>query len=179
MKKLDLLDHFIQTTTMNTNSDFVNGREFTISTIGSETVGGQTYHYVEASTAGLNFPDSDFSLSVANANDSAKIYSEESTAVEAFFEGAQNVYSGAPVNFSSSKIVIREIGTTTKHDYTNAGMVTKASKNIIDDLVEVFTLKVGEVSSGATVDSYELLGLGENTNAGTRDTYLNGDGTTA
>ena len=36
---------------------------------------------------------------------------------------------------------MREIGTSTKHDYTNAQMVTKFSKNIIDDLVEVFTLK--------------------------------------
>jgi len=177
-EKVRLVGSFYSTTTMNTNSDFVNGREFTISTTGSETVGGNTYYYVEASTAGLNFPDSDFSLSVANGADSAKIYSEESTAVEAFFEGAQNVYSGAPVNFSSSKIVLREIGTTTKHDYTNAGMVTKASKNIIDDLAEVFTLKTGEVSSGATIDSYELLGLGENSSTAARDLYLNGDGTT-
>ena len=36
---------------------------------------------------------------------------------------------------------MREIGTATKHDYTNAQMVTKAAKNIIDDFVEVFTLK--------------------------------------
>ena len=178
-EKVRFIGSFYSDTTMNANSDFVNGREFTISTVGSETVGGTTYHYVEASTAGLNFPDSDFSLSVANANDSAKIYSEESTAVEAFFEGAQNVYSGAPVNFSSSKIVLREIGTTTKHDYTNASMVTKTSKNIIDDLDDVFTLKAGEVTTGTAIDSYELLGLGENTNAGTRDLYLNGDGTTA
>ena len=181
-EKVRFIGSFYSDTTMNTNSDFVNGREFTISTTGSESVGGTTYYYVEASTAGLNFPDSDFSLSVADANDSAKIYSEESTSVEAFFEGAQNVYSGAPVNFSSSKIVVREIGTTTKHDYTNAAMVTKttadgAAKNIIDDLAEVFTLKVGEVTSGATIDSYELLGLGENTSATTRDVYLNGDGT--
>ena len=178
-EKVRFIGSFYSDTTMNANSDFVNGREFTISTVGSETVGGTTYHYVEASTAGLNFPDSDFSLSVANANDSAKIYSEESTAVEAFFEGAQNVYSGAPVNFSSSKIVLREIGTTTKHDYTNAGMVTKTSKNIIDDLDDVFNLKAGEVTTGTAIDSYELLGLGEDTNAGTRDLYLNGDGTTA
>lgn len=178
-EKVRLVGSFYSTTIMNSNSDFVNGREFTISTTGTETTGGTTYYYVEASTAGLNFPDSDFSLSVANAADSAKIYSEESTAVEAFFEGAQNVYSGAPVNFSSSKIVVREIGTTTKHDYTNAGMVTKASKNIIDDLAEVFTLKVGEVTTGAAIDSYELLGIGENTSAATRDVYLNGDGTTA
>ena len=131
----------------------------------------------------MSFPDSDFTLSVADGNDEANIYSEESTAVEAFFEGAQNVYQGAPVNFSSSKIVIREIGSTTKHDYTNADMVTKttaagAAKNIIDDLVEVFALTDTETSAGTALDTYELTGLGENDSAAVRDTYLNGDGST-
>ena len=177
-EKVRFVGKFYSDTTQNANSDFVNGREFTITTTGSETVGVTTYYYVEASTAGLNFPDSDFSLSVADANDDAKIYSEQSTAVEAFFEGAANVYAGAPVNFSSSKIVIREIGTATKHDYTNADMVTEESKNIIDDLAEVFTLTDTETSAGTTLDTYELTGLGENTNTASRDEYLNGDGTT-
>ena len=182
-EKVRFVGKFYSDTTQNANSDFVNGREFTIASIGSETVGGNTYYYVEASTAGMSFPDSDFTLSVADANDQANIYSEQSTAVEAFFEGADNVYSGAPVNFSSSKIVVREIGSTTKHDYTNADMVTKttaegAAKNIIDDLVEVFTLTDTETSAGTTLDTYELTGLGENTNSTSRDEYLNGDGTT-
>ena len=177
-EKVRFVGKFYSDTTQNANSDFVNGREFTITTTGSETVGVTTYYYVEASTAGLNFPDSDFSLSVADANDDAKIYSERSTAVEAFFEGASDVYAGAPVNFSSSKIVIREIGTATKHDYTNADMVTEESKNIIDDLAEVFTLTDTETSAGTTLDTYELTGLGENTNTASRDEYLNGDGTT-
>ena len=182
-EKVRFVGKFYSDTTQNANSDFVNGREFTIASIGSETVGGNTYYYVEASTAGMSFPDSDFTLSVADANDQANIYSEQSTAVEAFFEGADNVYSGAPVNFSSSKIVVREIGSTTKHDYTNADMVTKttaegAAKNIIDDLVEVFTLTDTETSAGTTLDTYELTGLGENTNTASRDEYLNGDGTT-
>ena len=182
-EKVRFVGKFYSDTTQNANSDFVNGREFTIASIGSETVGVNTYYYVEASTAGMSFPDSDFTLSVADANDQANIYSEQSTAVEAFFEGADNVYSGAPVNFSSSKIVVREIGSTTKHDYTNADMVTKttaegAAKNIIDDLVEVFTLTDTETSAGTTLDTYELTGLGENTNSTSRDEYLNGDGTT-
>ena len=182
-EKVRFVGKFYSDTTFNSNSDFVNGREFTIASIGSETTGGTTYYYVEASTAGMSFPDSDFTLSVADGNDQANIYSEESTAVEAFFEGAQNVYQGAPVNFSSSKIVIREIGSTTKHDYTNADMVTKttaegAAKNIIDDLAEVFTLTDTETSAGTTLDTYELTGLGENASAAVRDTYLNGDGTT-
>ena len=182
-EKVRFVGKFYSDTTFNSNSDFVNGREFTIASIGSETTGGTTYYYVEASTAGMSFPDSDFTLSVADGNDEANIYSEESTAVEAFFEGAQNVYQGAPVNFSSSKIVIREIGSTTKHDYTNADMVTKttaagAAKNIIDDLVEVFALTDTETSAGTALDTYELTGLGENDSAAVRDTYLNGDGST-
>jgi len=94
-EKVRFVGKFYSDTTQNANSDFVNGREFTIASIGSETVGGTTYYYVEASTAGMSFPDSDFTLSVADANDEANIYSEQSTAVEAFFEGAENVYSGS------------------------------------------------------------------------------------
>ena len=180
--KIRFVGQFYANTTDTGNSDYVNGREFTVTTTGTETSGGNTYYYVEASTAGMSFPDSDFTLSVADANNSANIYADESTAVEAYFEGAQNVYKGAEVDFSNKKIVIREIGTTTKHDYTNANMVTKttaggAAKNIIDDLVEVFTLKDDKTSSGTTLDTYELTGLGENTNAASRDLYLNGDGT--
>ena len=39
-----------------------------------------------------------------NVNNDANIYSSESTAVEAFFEGAQNVYKGATENFSNKKV---------------------------------------------------------------------------
>ena len=53
---------FYDTTADTTNGDFVNGREFTVASVGSETVGGALNYYVECSTAGMNFPDSDFSL---------------------------------------------------------------------------------------------------------------------
>ena len=76
MKKFRFIGKFYHDTTFNSNSDFVNGREFTIASIGSETVGGTTYYYVEASTAGMSFPDSDFTLSVADGNDKANIYSK-------------------------------------------------------------------------------------------------------
>ena len=170
--KIRVMGKFYDTTADTTNGDFVNGREFTVASVGSESVGGALNYYVECSTAGMNFPDSDFNLAVTTGNNVAKIYSSESTAVEAFFEGAQNVYKGATENFSNKKIVMREIGTSTKHDYTNAQMVTKttaagAAKNIIDDLVEVFTLKDDKTGSGTTLDTYELTGLGENTNAAT------------
>ena len=105
------------------------------------------------------------------------------TEVEAFFEGADNVYKGSDVNFSNKKIVIRELGTATKHEYTNADIVTKttaegAAKNIIDDLLNKFSLTSEKTTGGTSIDSYELTGLGEDTSSATRDTYLNGDGTT-
>ena len=50
---------------------------------------------------------------------SCKIYSELSTSVEASFQGASNVFKGADVNFSNKKVVLREIGTSNKHTYTN------------------------------------------------------------
>ena len=147
---------FYDTTADTANGDFVNGREFTVASVGSENVGGTLNYYVECSTAGMNFPDSDFSLALTTGGDTdnqANVYSSESTAVEAFFEGAQNVYKGADVNFSNKKIVVREIGTSTKHDYTNAQVVTKTTgegtaRNIIDNITGVFSL---------TDDKYKLL----------------------
>ena len=156
--KIRVMGKFYDTTADTTNGDFVNGREFTVASVGSESVGGALNYYVECSTAGMNFPDSDFSLALTTGGDTdnqARVYSSESSSVEAYFEGAQNVYKGATENFSNKKIVVREIGNSTKHDYTNAQMVTKttaagAAKNIIDDLEEIFTLKDDKTGTGTT-----------------------------
>ena len=51
---------------------------------------------------------------------------------------------------------MREIGTATKHDYTNAQMVTKASKNIIDDLMRFSHLKDDKTIYRNNLDTYEL-----------------------
>ena len=59
--KIRLMGKFYNATADTTNGDFVNGREFTVASVGSETVGGNLNYYVECSTAGMNFPDSDFS----------------------------------------------------------------------------------------------------------------------
>ena len=60
---------FYDTTADTTNGDFVNGREFTVASVGSETVGGNLNYYVECSTAGMNFPDSDFSLALTTGGE--------------------------------------------------------------------------------------------------------------
>ena len=46
-EKVRFVGKFYSDTTQNANSDYVNGREFTVTTTGSETVGGNTYYYVE------------------------------------------------------------------------------------------------------------------------------------
>jgi flagellar hook protein FlgE len=87
----------------------INGREFTVSNVDAAS------NSITINTTGLSFPDDGFSLT---END-IFIMSDESEKVEAFFEGAENVYQGAKVNFSSQKIIIREKGDETKHAYTN------------------------------------------------------------
>ncbi len=142
-----------------TNSNFVNGREFTV--ISTGTTSG--HYYVECSTSGMNFPDGDFNLS--STNNSANAYSDESDDLEAFFEGSSNVFKGATDNFSSSKVVIREIGSENKHSYTNKQMtnasVTNGATNIITIDGEEFALTD---SAGSAVDSAAKLGLGTSSN---------------
>ena len=89
----------------------LNGREFTVSNV----VDNKT---IQINTTGLGFPDTDFVLtSGVAANTALNVLHSKSTNVEAFFEGAEKVYQDAPINFSSKKIVVREIGTA-KHSYT-------------------------------------------------------------
>ena len=103
-----------------TAAGHVNGREFTVSNVSGSSI--------TINTTGLSFPDDSFTLT---END-IYVMSDESEAVEAFFEGALNVYEGVSVNFSSEKIVIREIGDSNKHTYTNKqidelGLLTSTS----------------------------------------------------
>ena len=67
----------------------------------------------------MGFPDADFNIKHTHGNKLNVMYNPSNTAVEAFFEGAQNVYEEAPVNFASKKIVIREIGTAKQTDPGN------------------------------------------------------------
>jgi flagellar hook protein FlgE len=77
-----------------------------------------------------------------------------------FFEGADNVYEGAAVNFSSEKIVIREIGDANKHAYTNKQ---------INDLGLLTSITVGS-GFGTTANS---------TNAGLAQSATSGSGSGA
>ena len=90
----------------------INGREFTVSNVDANS------NSITINTTGLAFPDDGFTLTETDIF----VMSDESEKVEAFFEGADNVYDGAQVNFSSQKIIIRERGDATKHSYTNTAV---------------------------------------------------------
>ena len=96
--------------TENAQEQYLNGREFTISSVQyTDPTSANTTGYLQINTTGLGFPDADFNI-INTAGDDLQIAYSPSTTVEAFFEGAQNVYEGAPVNFASKKIVLRETG---------------------------------------------------------------------
>jgi flagellar hook protein FlgE len=90
---------------------FLNGREFTISSVQyGDPTSNNTPGFIQINTTGLGFPDADFNVATTTGPNLQVMYNP-STNVEAFFEGATNVYQDAPVDFASKKIVIREIGT--------------------------------------------------------------------
>ena len=90
-------------------AQYLNGREFTISSVQyTDPTSNSTNGYIQINTTGLGFPDADFNVINTTGPNLQVAYSPSSN-VEAFFEGAQNVYEDAPVNFASKKIVLREI----------------------------------------------------------------------
>jgi flagellar hook protein FlgE len=124
----------------------INGREFTVSNVSGSSI--------TINTTGLSFPDDGFALTETDIF----VMSDESESVEAFFEGAENVYEGAAVNFSSEKIVIREIGDANKHAYTNSQMAMTGTHTYTGSLVSTTQTAVASTSTtsaagtGATFD---------------------------
>ena len=123
-EKVRVMGLFDESATETTNGAFLNGREFTVSSQSTDANGN---FFIQASTSGMSFPDSSFNLTESNVN----VYSDLSTSVEGFFEGADNVYKDATVNFSNKKIVLREIGTSNKHSYTNDDIIGFSGEGII------------------------------------------------
>jgi flagellar hook protein FlgE len=113
----------------------INGREFTVSNVSGSSI--------TINTTGLSFPDDSFALTETDIY----VLSDESESVEAFFEGAENVYEGAAVNFSSEKIVIREIGDANKHAYTNSQMAMTGTHAYTGPLVSTTQTAVASTST--------------------------------
>ena len=123
----------------------INGREFTVNNVSGNSI--------TINTTGLSFPDDSFTLTETDIY----VMSDESEAVEAFFEGASDVYEGAAVNFSSEKIVIREIGDANKHAYTNTQMAitgshTFANGSALASISGTNLATAGGTGTGATFD---------------------------
>ena len=116
----------------------INGREFTVSNVSGSSI--------TINTTGLSFPDDGFTLTETDIY----VMSDESESVEAFFEGAENVYEGAAVNFSSEKIVIREIGDANKHAYTNSQMAMTGTHTYTGSLVSTTQTAVASTSTTST-----------------------------
>jgi len=129
-----------------TPASHINGREFTVNNVSGNAI--------TINTTGLSFPDDSFALTETDIY----VMSDESESVEAFFEGAADVYEGAAVNFSSEKIVIREIGDANKHAYTNSQMALTGTHTYTGSLVSTTQTGVASTSttsvsgSGATFD---------------------------
>ncbi|MBL6766662.1 MAG: flagellar hook-basal body complex protein [Candidatus Micropelagos sp.] len=127
------------------NASFLNGRSFQISNVIANTS-------ITINTTGLGLPDTGFNITSTTAH----VLSDESTTVEAFFEGADNVFEGALDNFSSKKIIVRETDAA-KHKYTNTEVETvTGAAGIIDIGAEVLTL---EDNAGVVIDTLEQLGF--------------------
>ena len=101
----------------------------------------------------LAFPDDGFTLTETNIF----VMSDESEKVEAFFEGSDNVYEGAAVNFSSQKIIVREKGDATKHAYTNMAIANleplSSNFKITTDPTALTPFPAGKTISGVASTS--------------------------
>ena len=133
------------------DSTVINGREFTINNVNSGATPSD--NFIEINTTGLDFPDDDFSL----AETDLFVMSGESTTVEAFFEGAENVYDGATDNFNSKRVVLRETSSIGKHFYTNSNISSL-------DKIDSFGAVTGTPGADGT---YNILASQVSANSGT------------
>ena len=165
-----------------TGDAYLNGREFTVSNIVYDTAINPSTGYIQIDTTGLGLPDNDFSLQTGATAALGKlsILSSAATNVESFFEGAASVFDGSKINFSSKKIVLREVdnvaGTGTFSAFTptydTASALTSlgldtltSSANWVDELNPPVKVSYDEINQRLqfTVDR-TVLGTGTDSN---------------
>jgi len=119
-----------------TGNAYLNGREFTVSNVVYDAPGAGSTGYIQVDTTGLGLPDNDFSLATGSTAALGKlaILSSASTNVSAFFEGASNVFEGATTNFSSKKIVMKELDTTAGTGSFKTFATTFGAASVLTDL---------------------------------------------
>ena len=130
--------------------NLINGREFTIASIDT------TDNYITISTQGLGFETN--AQTVMFTSTDVHVLSDESTNVEAYFEGAENVYEDSPVAFNSQKIVLRETGASNKHTYTNDDIANITGGNGIFEITET-VFDITQDVDGTNTNSLNILGL--------------------
>ena len=131
-------------------NNLINGREFTIASIDT------TNNFITISTQGLGFETN--AQTVMFTSTDVHVLSDESTNVEAYFEGAEQVYEDAPIAFNSQKIVLRETGNTNKHAYTNDDIANVTGGNGIFEITETIFDLTQDVD-GTSTNSLNILGL--------------------
>ena len=127
----------------------LNGREFSVTAVDTAT------NTITINTTGMSFPEAGFTVT---GNTDIHVMSDESTDVEAFFEGSENVFEGAKVNFSSEKIILREMSTDGKHAYRNdditslgvVGNFTQAGTMVAAAATYAAVAAAGGTGTGAT-----------------------------
>ncbi len=131
-------------------NNLINGREFTIASIDT------TDNYITISTQGLGFETNAQTIMFTSTD--VHVLSDESTSVEAYFEGAENVYEDAAVAFNSQKIILRETGASNKHSYTNDDIANITGGNGIFEITET-VFDITQDVDGTSINSIEILGL--------------------
>ncbi len=144
-------------------NNLINGREFTIASIDT------TNNFITISTQGLGFETNAQTLMFTSTD--VHVLSDESTSVEAYFEGAENVYEDAPIAFNSQKIVLRETGNSNKHAYTNDDIANITGGNGIFEITEtVFDLS--QDVDGNSTGSLNILGLNNLAQSNTKTVWV-------
>lgn len=148
-----------------TLDDNLNGREFTV----LDVVNGST---VRIDTTGLSLPDNS---QLETATD-IHVLSQQSSDVQAFFEGESDVFEGAPVNFNSEKIVLREIGLSTKHSYTNTDLQNYVNQIVTREttdggLNQIVTVETVDGDANAVPTTTLTAGAGGSVTYGANDAF--------
>ncbi|MDC0912781.1 flagellar hook-basal body complex protein [Paracoccaceae bacterium] len=143
----------------------INGRSLTILSIDPNKS-------ITINTTGEGFPDGGFTLQQGSATSGdtfkeAYILSDESTDVEAFFEGEHLSPEGAVNSYNNKKIVLRETSVAThsyKHNEADAGAINVSASGSLTSGNEYYVTEIGTSefnnATSATVTSTKDLNNG-------------------
>ncbi|MGB1851528.1 MAG: flagellar hook-basal body complex protein [Paracoccaceae bacterium] len=153
----------------NQNS-IINGRDLTILSIDNN-------NSITINTTGEGFPDGGFTLTQGSATSGdtfleAYILSDESSDVEAFFEGESLNPQGAVNSYNNKKIVLRETSDAThgyKHNHADVGAINVSGTNALSASTEYYVTSVGtsDFSTITSTSSFQADGNDGSTTLGT------------